>query len=308
MTRNPGPKISVVIPVFNERATVEEIILRVQEVDLDKEIVIVDDASTDGTREFLADLAEHATPNPGVMTLPAVGRSVRADNIRVFFQERNCGKGAALRRGFQEARGDIVIIQDADLEYDPQEYYKLIGPIDRGRADVVYGSRFLGGPHRVLFFWHSVGNRFLTTASNVFTNLNLSDVWTCYKAFKREVLDEIELKENRFGIEPEITAKVAKNGWRVYEVPISYWGRTYAEGKKITWKDGFWGIWCILRYNILGRKRKEALAPDLRQAPQKAKQKAVGQRGASGGEFTSPSCSGEFTSPGGGVKPPLASN
>src|SRR5207248_7628696 len=196
MTRNPGPKISVVIPAYNERTTIEEIILRVQSMDLDKEIVIVDDASTDGTREFLAYLAEHATPNPGVMTLPAVGRSVRADNIRVFFQERNWGKGAALRRGLQEARGDIVIIQDADLEYDPQEYYKLIGPIDRGRADVVYGSRFLGGPHRVLFFWHSVGNRFLTTASNVFTNLNLSDVWTCYKAFKREVLDEIELREN----------------------------------------------------------------------------------------------------------------
>ena len=273
MTRNPGPKLSVVIPVYNERTTIEEIILRVQDVDLDKEIVIVDDASTDGTREFLADLAEHATPNPAVMTLPAVGRSVRADNIRVFFQERNCGKGAALRRGLQEARGDIVIIQDADLEYDPQDYYRLVNPIKEGLAEVVYGSRFLGGPHRVLFFWHSVGNRFLTTASNVFTNLNLSDVWTCYKAFKREVLDEIELKENRFGIEPEITAKVAKNGWRVYEVPISYWGRTYAEGKKITWKDGFWGIWCILRYNILSPKGKKALAPDSLRAPQMARQK-----------------------------------
>ena len=273
MTRNPGPKISVVIPVYNERTTIEEIILRVQSIDLDKEIVIVDDASTDGTREFLFDLAEHATPNPGVMTLPAVGRSVRADNIRVFFQERNCGKGAALRRAFREARGHVVIVQDADLEYDPQEYPKLIDPIDRGMADVVYGSRFLGGPHRVLFFWHSVGNRFLTTVSNVFTNLNLSDVWTCYKAFKRAVLDEIELKENRFGIEPEITAKVAKNGWRVYEVPISYWGRTYAEGKKITWKDGFWGIWCILRYNIFSQKGKKALAPDSLRAPQMARQK-----------------------------------
>ena len=273
MTRNPGPKTSVVIPVYNERTTIEEIILRVQSIDLDKEIVIVDDASTDGTREFLFDLAGHATPNPGVMTLPAVGRSVRADNIRVFFQERNCGKGAALRRGFQEARGDVVIIQDADLEYDPQDYSKLIEPIERGMADVVYGSRFLGGPHRVLFFWHSIGNRFLTTVSNVFTNLNLSDVWTCYKAFKREVLDEIGLKENRFGIEPEITAKVAKNGWRVYEVPISYWGRTYAEGKKITWKDGFWGIWCILRYNLFSQKGKKALASDSLRAPQMARQK-----------------------------------
>src|SRR5947208_10580010 len=270
------PTVSVVMPVYNERTTIEEIILRVQDVDLDKEIVIVDDASTDGTREFLADLAEHATPNPAVMTLPAVGRSVRADNIRVFFQERNCGKGAALRRGFEEARGDVVIIQDADLEYDPQEYPKLIDPIDRGMADVVYGSRFLGGPHRVLLFWHSVGNRFLTTASNVFTNLNLSDVWTCYKAFKREVLDEIELREDRFGIEPEITAKVAKNGWRVYEVPISYWGRTYAEGKKITWKDGVRGIWCILRYNILDHKAKPALTPDALRPAHLTKQKELG--------------------------------
>src|SRR3989441_12045247 len=267
------PAVSVIMPVYNERTTIEEIILRVQDVDLDKEIVIVDARSTDGTREFLADLAEHATPNPGVITLPAVGRSVRADNIRVFFQERNWGKGAALRRGFQEARGDVVIIQDADLEYDPKDYPKLIGPIDRGMADVVYGSRFLGGPHRVLLFWHSVGNRFLPTASNVFTNLNLSDVWTFSKAFKREVLDEIELKENSFGIEPEITAKVAKYGWRVYEVPISYWGRTYAEGKRITWKDGFSGIWCILRYNILSPKGKKSPAPDSFRSPQMANQK-----------------------------------
>ena len=211
------------------------------------------------------------------MSLPAVGRSVRADNIRVLFQERNCGKGAALRRGFQEARGQIVIVQDADLEYDPQDYYKLVDPINRGMADVVYGSRFLGGgAHRVLFYWHSVGNWFLTTASNVFTNLNLSDVWTCYKAFKREVLDEIELKENRFGIEPELTAKVAKNGWRVYEVPISYCGRTYAEGKKITWKDGVRGIWCILRYNIFDHKAKPALAPDALRRAHLTKQKELG--------------------------------
>ena len=249
------PTVSVVMPVYNERTTIEEIILRVQSVDLDKEIVIVDDASTDGTREFLADLAEHATPNPRVMSLPAVGRSVCADNIRVFFQERNCGKGAALRRGFQEARGQIVIVQDADLEYDPQDYYKLVDPINRGMADVVYGSRFLGGgAHRVLFYWHSVGNWFLTTASNVFTNLNLSDVWTCYKAFKREVLEGINLEENRFGFEPEITAKLSKRKLRIYEVAISYNGRTYEEGKKANWRDGFSALRCILKYNLLGRR------------------------------------------------------
>ncbi len=167
-------------------------------------------------------------------------------------QERNRGKGAALRRGFREAQGQMVLVQDADLEYDPQDYHALLEPIERGAADVVYGSRFLGGPHRVLFFWHYVGNRFLTTLSNMLTNLNLSDVWTCYKVFKREVVEQIELREDRFGFEPEVTAKVARRGWRVYEVPISYWGRTYAEGKKITWKDGLPGIWCILRYNLFG--------------------------------------------------------
>ena len=268
--------VSIVVPVYNERATIEEILARIQAVELDKEIIVVDDASSDGTREFLAELASRAKPNPGVMVLPRTGHGLRADNIRVFFQDRNRGKGAALRRGFQEARGQIVIVQDADLEYDPQDYYTLVDPINRGMADVVYGSRFLGGPHRVLFYWHSVGNWFLTTASNVFTNLNLSDVWTCYKAFKREVLDEIELKENRFGIEPEITAKVAKNGWRVYEVPISYCGRTYAEGKKITWKDGVRGIWCILRYNILDHKAKPALAPDALRPAHLTKQKELG--------------------------------
>ncbi len=247
---SPYTKVSVVIPVFNERATIEQIILRVQAVDIQKDIVIVDDGSTDGTREFLADLARHATPNPGAATLPTSGCLIRADNIRVLFQERNQGKGAALRRGFREARGRIVIIQDADLEYDPQEYFKLIEPIDRGEADVVYGSRFLGGPHRVLFFWHYVGNRLLTTLSDMFTNLNLSDVWTCFKAFRREVLDRIDLEEDRFGFEQEITAKIATNGWRVYEVPIAYYGRTYAEGKKITWKDGVRGLWCILRYSL----------------------------------------------------------
>jgi glycosyltransferase involved in cell wall biosynthesis len=244
------PRLSVVIPVYNERATIEEIIWRVQEIDLEKEIVIVDDSSTDGTRDFLMDLASHANPNPGAMTLPQNHRELRADNIRILFQCENRGKGAALRRGFQEARGEIVVVQDADLEYDPSDYFTLIDPINRGVADVVYGSRFLGGPHRVLLFWHYVGNRILTLASNVMTNLNLSDVWTCYKAFRRDVLARIELKENRFGFEQEITAKVARRALRVYEVPISYFGRTYAEGKKITWRDGFRGVWCLLRYSL----------------------------------------------------------
>ena len=245
-----NPSISVVIPVFNERATIEEIVLRVQAIELDKEIIIVDDGSTDGTREFLADLSSHAHPNPGAMILPQTQRELRADNIRVFFREKNGGKGAALRRGFQEARGEVVIVQDADLEYDPGDYLKLLDPIERGLADVVYGSRFMGGPHRVLFFWHYVGNRLLTLASNVVTNLNLSDVWTCYKAFRREALSGVELKENRFGFEQEITVKIARKRLRIYEVPISYSGRTYAEGKKITWRDGFRGIWCVLRYGL----------------------------------------------------------
>ena len=240
--------VSVVIPVYNERTTIEEILFRVQAVDLEKELVIVDDGSTDGTREFLAELARHSTANQGVMTLPVSKRPLPAANIRVLFQDRNQGKGAALRRGFREARGEIVVIQDADLEYDPQDLHSLIQPILRGDADVVYGSRFLGGPHRVLLFWHYLGNKSLTTLSNAFTDLNLSDVWTCYKAFRREVLERLDLRENRFGFEQEITCKVAKSGWRVYEVPISYYGRTYGEGKKITWKDGVRGLWCIFRY------------------------------------------------------------
>ena len=248
-----NPKLSVVMPVYNERATVEQILQRVQAVEIEKEIIIVDDGSTDGTREFLQALAQTSVGhNPASTTLPATGSLIRTDNIRVFLQEKNRGKGAALRRGFQEACGEIVLVQDADLEYDPQDYHKLLEPILRGAADVVYGTRFRGGSHRVLFFWHSVGNKFLTTLSNMSTNLNLSDVWTCYKAFKREVLQKIELKEDRFGFEPEVTAKVAKGGWRVYEIPISYYGRTYAEGKKITWKDGLKAVWCILRFNLFG--------------------------------------------------------
>lgn len=224
------PKVSVVIPVYNERATVEELLRRVQAVELEKEIVVVDDCSTDGTREIL--------------------QRLQTDRVRAFFHDRNRGKGAALRRGFEEARGEIVIVQDADLEYDPGDYHTLLQPIERGVADVVYGSRFLGGTHRVLFFWHSVANKVLTLVTDMFTNLNLSDVWTCYKVFRREVLERITLKEDRFGFEPEVTAKVARGGWRVYEVPVSYYGRTYAEGKKITWKDGIRGMWCVFRYHV----------------------------------------------------------
>ena len=226
-----APRFSVVIPVYNERGTVEKLLERVQAVPLDKEIVVVDDGSTDGTRELLARLTAGGV-------------------VRVFLQDHNRGKGAALRRGFAEARGAVILIQDADLEYDPGDYPGLLGPIERGEADVVYGSRFLGGPHRVLLFWHYVGNRLLTTLSNVFTNLNLSDVWTCYKVFRTEVLRDITLREDRFGFEAEVTAKIARGRWRIYEVPISYHGRTYAEGKKITWKDGIRGVWCTVRYGL----------------------------------------------------------
>jgi glycosyltransferase involved in cell wall biosynthesis len=225
-------KLSVVIPVYNEKSTIEEIIRRVQEVDvgMDKEIVAVDDGSTDGTRDILRRLA--------------------SEKIRIFLHEKNTGKGGALQTGFSEAHGDIVVVQDADLEYDPQEYPKLLEPILDGRADVVYGSRFLGGTHRVLYFWHSVGNRMLTMLSNMVSNLNLTDMETCYKVFRREVLQKIRLKSGRFGIEPEITIKVAKLKCRVYEVPISYAGRDYSEGKKIGWKDGVAALFHIVRFRF----------------------------------------------------------
>ena len=225
-------KLSVIIPVYNEKNTVLELLRRVEAVplSLDKEIIVVDDFSTDGTREVLAGL----------------GRP----DIKVLFHAKNMGKGSALRTGFSQATGDIVLVQDADLEYDPAEYPGLLAPILDGRADVVYGSRFLGGPHRVLFFWHSVGNRFLTSLSNVVTNLNLTDMETCYKVFRGDVLRKLSLKSRRFGFEPEVTIKVAKLKCRIYEVPISYAGRNYSEGKKIGWKDGVTALWHIMRYRF----------------------------------------------------------
>jgi glycosyltransferase involved in cell wall biosynthesis len=251
MNSDRRPKVSVVMPVYNERATIEEILRRVQAIELDKEIIVVDDGSTDGTRDLLAGLASQAPqPNTGEIAQPEIRRTPEAHQIRVLFQDANHGKGAALRRGFREAQGEVVIIQDADLEYDPKDYFNLLAPINQGVADAVYGSRFLGGPHRVLFFWHYLGNKLLTLASNIVTNLNLSDVWTGYKAFRRAALEKIQLKEDGFGFEQEITIKVARQGCRIYEVPISYFGRTYAEGKKISWKDGFRGIWCLVRYAL----------------------------------------------------------
>jgi len=228
-------KLSVVIPVYNEERWIREVILRVQQVPIPKELIVVDDSSTDNTRTILREL-ENEHPN-----------------LRLFLQPYNQGKGAALREGFKHAAGDVVLVQDADLEYDPSEYPRLLQPILENKADVVFGSRFIGERHRVLYFWHCVANKFLTLLSNMFTGLNLTDMETCYKVFRREVLQGITLKSNRFGFEPEITAKVARRrkdgpSWRVYEVPISYAGRTYEEGKKIGLKDLFNALWCIVRY------------------------------------------------------------
>lgn len=224
-------KISVVVPVYNERTTIEEIYENIKAVDIDKEIIFIDDGSTDGSREILQGLANEFT--------------------RIVFHDRNRGKGAALRSGFQHATGDIVIIQDADLEYDPAQYPRLIKPIIEGKADVVYGSRFVSGEYRrVLLFWHMVGNKLLTLLSNLFTNINLSDMETCYKVFRRDIIKKLTIEEDRFGFEPEITAKLAKLNLRFYEIGISYSGRTYSEGKKIGWKDGISAIRCIIKYNI----------------------------------------------------------
>ena len=228
-------KLSVLIPVYNEEATVETLIRRVLAVEIPIEIIIVDDGSTDQTASILSKL----------------GKDPQISKMTVFLKhKRNKGKGAAIRTALKKVEGDVVIIQDADLEYDPSEYQRLLEPILDGRADVVYGSRFLGGPHRALYFWHYIGNKFLTLLSNMLTNLNLSDMETCYKVFRTEVLRKTDIISDRFEFEPEITIKVAKQGYRVYETPISYSGRSYAEGKKISWKDGLRTVWALIRFKF----------------------------------------------------------
>jgi glycosyltransferase involved in cell wall biosynthesis len=248
-------KLSVVMPVYNERPSLRQVVERVLQAPFELELLCVDDGSNDGSREVLDELRrEHP-------------------RVQVFLQPRNMGKGAALRRGIREAKGDFVIVQDADLEYDPIDYKILLDPLIQGKADVVYGSRFLGSaPHRVLYFWHSVGNRLLTLLSNCLTNINLTDMETCYKAFRREVIQSIPIEEDRFGFEPEVTVKVAKRHLRIYEVGISYWGRTYEEGKKIGWRDGVRAIWCLLKYSL-----KESSEAAKSAAPQETFNQSAGE-------------------------------
>jgi glycosyltransferase involved in cell wall biosynthesis len=241
-------RVSVIMPVYNERNTLRVVVERVLAVPVEIELICVDDGSRDGSREILTELLS------------------QYPSLRVFLQPRNMGKGAALRRGIQEATGDYVLIQDADLEYDPTDYPSLLDPLVQGKADVVYGSRFLGSrPHRVLYFWHSVANRLLTLLSNCLTDINLTDMETCYKVFRREIVQAIPIEEDRFGFEPEITVKIAKRRLRIYEVGISYWGRTYEEGKKIGWKDAVSCLWCLLKYSI--KERPVALPPSVTSDP-----------------------------------------
>jgi len=237
-------RLSVVIPVFNEARTVERLLRSVRDVPLWLEVIVVDDGSTDGTRDLLPEL------EPELIDV-------------LVMHDVNRGKGAALRTGFGHATGDVVVVQDADLEYDPQEFPLLLEPILAGKADAVYGSRFLGGPHRVLYFWHSVGNRLLTLLSNMFTDVNLTDMETCYKMVRRELLQSLPLSANRFGIEPELTARLAQADARMYELPISYDGRSYAEGKKIGWRDGVSALWCILKYNVLPPRVDRWIPPEV---------------------------------------------
>ncbi len=246
-------KLSVVIPAYDERGTIEEIVRRVQAqpLEIEREIVVVDDCSTDGTRDILQSWAAQIASGEKSAAAGDGGVPVPLAGVRVIFQERNQGKGAALRRGFAEARGEILLVQDADLEYDPRDYPRLLEPILSGRGDVVFGTRFFGGTQRVHYFWHYVANSSLTLLSDMLTNLKLTDMECGYKVFRREVLAGIRLRSDRFGFEPEVTAKIGKGKWRVYEVPISYFGRTYEEGKKITWRDGVKALLAILRYRLM---------------------------------------------------------
>jgi glycosyltransferase involved in cell wall biosynthesis len=244
------PKLSIVIPAYNERKTIEEILVRVHELPVDKEIIVVDDGSRDGTRELLSGLASARHQGIRLFPLPLTGKALPTECVHVVLHERNRGKGAAVRRGFQEATGRYVVVQDADLELDPTDLLRLLPPLERGDADAVYGSRYLGAGQQQGRLEHRVANRVLTTLSNLLTGYRLTDVWTCYKMFRREILTTIDLKEDRFGFEPEVTAKLARGRWRVTEVPINYVARSAAEGKKISWKDGLRGIWCTVRYGV----------------------------------------------------------